>query len=244
MTDSILRIGESALKTTDEKVKSLVNKMVNAETPGFKGSDVMVRSFPLELDAAQKKIQSEEPRVEGNFYNQIKGSLVRTGGTTDFALGSDGFFVVSCPWGEGYTRDGRFSIDSEGKLVSTAGHFPLLGQNGPIIVPPGSDIEVSQTGEIKVGGTLVDRIRVVNFESLKELESINGSIFKNAGGQLTPLEIDSPRIIQGYIEASNVNVVDQMMDLIIINRLYNMDAKIISTRDGNLSRALEMGKTQ
>ena len=167
MTDPILKIGQSGLETTDERVKSLVNKMVNAETPGFKGSDVVIRSFPLELEAAQKKISAEQPQVEGTFYSQLKGSLVRTGGVTDFALGSDGFFVLSCPWGEGYTRDGRFTVDNEGKLVSTAGNFPLLGQNGPIIIPPGSAIELSQTGEIRVDGTVVDRIRVVILKNFR-----------------------------------------------------------------------------
>jgi flagellar basal body rod protein FlgG len=218
--------------------------MVNAETPGYKGSDVLIRSFPLELQAAEKKIQAEEPRVEGNFYNQTKGPLVNTGSKTDFALGSDGFFVISAPWGEGYTRDGRFTIDNEGKMVSTAGHHPLLGQNGPIIVPLGSDIEVSQTGEIRIGDNVVDRIRVINFETLKELESVNGSIFKNSNAGISPIEVASPRIVQGYIESSNTNAIDQMMELIVVNRLYNMDAKIISTRDGTLSKALEMGKTQ
>jgi len=244
MTDPILKIGQSGLETTDERVKSLVNKMVNAETPGFKGSDVVIRSFPLELEAAQKKISAEQPQVEGTFYSQLKGSLVRTGGATDFALGSDGFFVLSCPWGDGYTRDGRFTVDNEGKLVSTAGNFSLLGQNGPITVPPGSAIELSQTGEIRVDGTLVDRIRVVNFDNLQNLESVNGSLFKNPGGDQSPIEIDSPKIVQGYIEAANTNAIDQMMELILVNRLYNMDAKIISTRDQSLAKALEMGKMQ
>lgn len=239
-----MRIGQSGLETTDEKVKSLMNKMVNAETPGFKGSEVVVRSFPLELQAAEKKLQSEEPRVEGTFYNHIKGSLMRTGGKTDLALGSDGFFVVLGQWGEGYTRDGRFTLDSEGKLISTVGKFPLLGQNGPIIIPPGTSIEISQNGEVRAGDNLIDRIRVVNFDSLQDLESVNGSIFKNPEGRLNPIEVESPRIVQGYIEASNVNVIDQMMELIYLNRIYNIDTKIVQTRDANLSRALEMGKIQ
>jgi flagellar basal body rod protein FlgG len=244
MTDPILRIGQSGLETTDERVKSVINKMVNAETPGFKESDVMIRSFPLELEAAQNKIKAEQPQVEGTFYKQIKGSLVRTGGATDFALGSDGFFVLSCPWGEGYTRDGRFSIDSDGKLISTAGHFPLLGQNGPIVVPPGSEIELSQTGEIRVNGTIIDRIRVVKVDNLQNLESLNGSLFRSSGADQNFVEVDSPRLVQGYVEASNSNIVDQMMELVAINRIYDLDAKIIATRDQSLTKALDMGKMQ
>ncbi len=244
MTDPILSIGQSGLETTDEKIKSLVNRMANAETPGFRSSDVVVRSFPLELEAAQNKIQSEAPHTEGTFYNHAKGAMIRTGGKTDFALGSDGFFVVSCPWGEGYTRDGRFTIDQEGKIVSTVNKFPLLGQNGPITVAPGSDIELNQAGELMVSGSVVDRIRVVNFQSLQQLESVNGSIFKNTNQKQTPLEVDSPRMIQGYVEASNANGVDQMMDLVLLNRIYDMDTKIVTIWDQNATKAMEMGKVQ
>ncbi|KAF0133479.1 MAG: flagellar basal-body rod protein FlgG [Candidatus Saganbacteria bacterium] len=244
MNDPILSIGQAGLETTDEKVKSLMNRMVNAETPGFKGSEVVIRSFPQELQSAEKKYQAEEPRVEKTFYNHAKGPLIKTGGLTDFALGNDGFFVVLCPFGEGYTRDGRFTIDEEGKLVSTVGKYPMLGQNGIIRVPLNQPFEMSQSGEIKAGNNPIDRIRVVNFDLLNSLESVNGVIFKNPENKLQAKEIDSPRVIQGYVEASNVNVVDQMVDLIYLNRIYNLDTTIIRSRDGNLSRAIEMGKSQ
>ena len=244
MSDSILRIGQSGLETTDEKVKSLMNKMVNAETPGFKSSDVTVRSFPLELEAAQKRIQAETPQVEGTFYNHMQGSLIRTGKNTDLALGSDGFFVILCPWGEGYTRDGRFTINSEGQIVTTVGNYPLLGQNGPLQITPGTEIEIGQDGEVRSGSTVVDRIRVTNFAEKQELESVNGIIFKNTDQQLAPVEIDSPRIISGYIEASNVNIVDQMMEMIYLSRIYSLDTKIVQARDAALTRALDMGKVQ
>lgn len=244
MTDSILGIGQSGLETTDEKVKGLMNKMVHAETPGFKSSDVTVRSFPLELESAQRRIQAETPKVEGTFYNHTQGSLIRTGKSTDLALGSEGFFVILCPWGEGYTRDGRFTVNAEGQLVSTVGNYPLLGQNGPIQITPGTEIEIGQDGEVRSGATVLDRIRVTNFAGKQELESVNGTIFKNPDQKLAPVEIDSPRIIAGYIEASNVNIVDQMMELIYLSRIYNLDTKIVQTRETTLTRALDMGKVQ
>ena len=88
VNDPILRIGEAGLETTDQKVRALMNRMVNAQTPGFKSSDVIVRSFPLELEAAEDKLQSQQPQVDGTFYNHIQGSLIRTGKPTDFALGA------------------------------------------------------------------------------------------------------------------------------------------------------------
>ncbi|HTY13737.1 MAG TPA: flagellar hook basal-body protein, partial [Candidatus Omnitrophota bacterium] len=180
----------------------------------------------------------------GTFYNHTKGSMIPTGNQTDFALGSDGFFVISCPWGEGYTRDGRFVVDSEGNIVSTVNHYPLLGQNGPIAVPPGTPIELNQSGEIMANGAVIDRIRVVNFQALDQLDSINGAIFRNTDQKQTPQEVDTPRIVQGYVEASNADEVDQMMDLVLLNRVYNMNTKIVTVWDADTTKAIEMGKVQ
>ncbi|MBI5699506.1 flagellar hook basal-body protein [Candidatus Saganbacteria bacterium] len=244
MTDPILKIGQAGLETTEEKVKALTNRMVNAETPGFKGSEVVVRSFPLELAAAEKRLQPEKPQVDGTQINFTRGSLIRTGNPTDLALGADGFFTVLCPWGEGYTRDGRFEVDAQGRVVTVAGKFPLLGQNGPIVVTPGSEISISSQGEVKTDQSVSDRIRIVNFQNQQELEQVNGSIFKTSAAQAAIVDVESPRLVQGYVEASNSNVVDETMNLILLNRIFTLDTKIVSTRDAMLSRAIEMGKTQ
>lgn len=244
VNDPILRIGEAGLETTDQKVKALMNRMVNAETPGFKGSDVVIRSFPLELAAAQQKIESQKPQVEGTFYSHVQGSLIRTGRPLDMALGADGFFCVMGDWGEGYTRDGRFTLDAEGKLVTTAGGYPVLGRSGPIYLPPGSEVSITENGEVHSEGQHIDIIRVVKFDSKAELQSLNGSVFRDPSSRLVLSEVASPRIVQGYVEASNVNIVDDMMQLVYLNRLYNIDAKIVATRDTILSRANEMGRVQ
>ena len=244
MSDSILEIGAAGLDTTDEKVKSLVNRMVNAETPGFKSSDVTIRSFPVELQAAEMKLQSQKPQIEGTFYNHAQGSLNRTGKQTDLAIGASGFFVILCPWGEGYTRDGRFSIDDQGRVVTTAGNYPLLGKSGPITVNPGSAIDVSETGEIKSDSQSYGTVRIVDFDGKQALESVNGVIFRDVEGKLPVKEVENPRIVQGYVEGSNAEVVDQMIDLIALTRIYNNDAKIISTRDQSMTKAMDIGKVQ
>ena len=80
MSDRILDIGSSGIEAADERVKALMNNMVNAETPGFKASDVSVRAFPLELEAATQRLNQNsvmEPVVEGVFYNHAPGALMR-----------------------------------------------------------------------------------------------------------------------------------------------------------------------
>ncbi|MBI5700667.1 flagellar hook basal-body protein [Candidatus Saganbacteria bacterium] len=244
MSDSILEIGNSGLETTDEKVKSLINRMVNADTPGFKSSDVTVRSFPMELDAAEKKIKTQKPQVDGTFYNFDQGSLIRTGKNTDLSIAGSGFFVVLGEWGEGYTRDGRFTVNSEGRLVTTTGNLPLLGQNGPISIPLNSGIVVLENGEIRADKVTIDKIRVVDFEDKASLSSINGIIFKQSSNLQPVKEVETPKILQGFIESSNAKAVDQMVELISLSHLYNLNTKVISTRDASMSRAIEMGKSQ
>jgi flagellar basal-body rod protein FlgG len=250
MADRILEIGSAGLEVSDQRVKKLMDNLVNSQVPGYKKSEAVVRGFPLELEAASQKLTSQQslgslkPQVEGSFYNHIQGALVKTGGKLDLALGSDGYFVVAGPWGEGYTRDGRFQLDRDGRLLSVAGNFPVLGQGGPIVTSPGAEVEFTQNGDIKVDKVTVDRIRVVLPEKADALESLNGSLFKKSNSFSILQEVENPRVIQGYVETSNVNVVDQMMEMILLEKIYTINSKLISTRDANLTRALELGRQQ
>lgn len=244
MSDPVMEIGESALEASDEKFKSLVNRMVNAETPGFKSSDVTIRSFPIELEIADKKLNAQQPKVEGVYYDHSQGALIKTGRSTDLALAGEGFFVIMGGWGEGYTRDGRFLVNKDGILVTAAGNHPVLGQNGTITVNPASKIEVSQNGEIKADSAVVDKLRVVDVSGKQNLESVNGVIFKAPATNIEVKEIDNARIVQGYIESSNTRSNDLYRDMIVINREYNMANKILSIRDQTLGKDMEIGKVQ
>ena len=236
MTDRIFEIGGAGLDSTDQQVRKLMDNLTNSQVPGYKSSSTVVSGFPLELEQAAQKLSSVKPQTEGSFYSDAPGSLIKTNGKYDLALGSDGFFVIEGPWGEGYTRDGRFQLDKDGRLLTVAGNYPVLGQAGPLVVTPGADIEFSQDGEVRVDGALVDRIRVVQPEQKNTLESLNGSIFKKSGNTVMT-DVSNPRAIQGYVEASNVNVVDQYMEMINLERMYSLNAKIVSTRDANLTKA-------
>ena len=242
MTDRIFKIGESGIEAADERVKSLMNNMVNAETPGFKKSDVVQTSFPMELAAAENRISSMRPRVESAYFDHAPGALIRTANPTDVAIGGNGFFVLQTPWGESFTRDGRFALNRSGELVSATGGHLVMGTRGPIAVPPGAGVEISNSGDVKVDEVVVDRLRVVNVPDKNALESVSGSVFKLRNANAEVFEVDVPNVLQGYIESSNVSMVDEMMNLVMVSRLYTVNTKLIQTRDGNLGRAVEMGR--
>lgn len=243
MTDRIFEIGGAGLDSTDQRVRKLMDNLVNSQVPGYKKSEAVISGFPLELQSAAQKISAVKPQADGTFYSDIAGALVKTDNKLDLALSGDGFFVIEGPWGEGYTRDGRFQLDKDGRLLTVAGNYPVMGQAGPLVVSPGAQVEFDQSGQLKIDGVAVDEIRVVRPEQKSSLDSLNGSIFKKGAGAVLT-EVDNPRVIQGYVESSNVNVVDQMMEMIYLERIYSLDSKIVSTRDANLSNALTMGKQQ
>jgi flagellar basal-body rod protein FlgG len=239
--DRILEVGGAGIEGMDEKVKALMNNMVNAETPGYRKSDVVIKSFPTYLDAAQTKSSTQVPRIDGTYYNHSPGTLLRTGNKTDIAIGGNGFFVVDTPNGEGYTRDGRFTFDKDGTLVTVAGNYPVQGMGGQITVTPGSQVEFSSEGQILVDGMVVNNIKVVQCENPDSLEPISGTTFK-AKTETRMIVTEAPKVISGYIEASNVNIIEEMMNMIYMSRIYSVNAKVISTRDAMLSRAMEIGK--
>lgn len=219
-----------------------MDNLVHAEVPGYQQSEAVISGFPLELDRANQKLSAVKPQAEGSFYSNIQGGLVKTGGKLDLALASDGYFVVAGPWGEGYTRDGRFRLDKDGRLLSVAGNYPVLGRSGPLVVTPGAEVEFGQSGEMKVDGVPVDTVRVVKPEQRAQLEPVTGSLFKKPGNLSVLQEVASPRVIQGYVETSNVNVIEQMMEMIALERIENLDTKLVQSRDGNLSKLLTISQ--
>ena len=241
MGDRILEVGGAGIEGADAKVKALMNNMVNSETPGYRKSDVVIKSFPTYLEAAQQRSSAQIPQIEGVHYNQTPGTLLRTGNRTDLAIGGDGFFVIETPQGEGYTRDGRFALNQDGKLVTVSGNYPVMGIGGPIIVNPGDDIEFSGDGKVRVKGAEINTVKIVKFEDASALTPLNGSVFK--ASDQAQIEVNqTPRVVSGYVEASNVNIIEEMMNLIYLSHVYGLDTKIVANREAMLSRAMDIGK--
>jgi len=184
------------------------------------------------------------------------GNLEATGNELDFAIEGEGFFVVRRGDNDTvYTRDGalKLSIVGDGMMVTTSDGYAVLNTEGePIIIPDGvsvSSVVVDETGAFyytdadNAYQALDFQFDLVQFANRQGLEAIGGNFFKitpASGGPLSEAEGDTvkiSRIRQKYLEMSNVNVADEMVNLIIAQRAYELNSKVITTSDEMLQQA-------
>jgi len=163
-------------------------------------------------------------------FDFSQGGLTETGRSLDFALCGEGFFVIETPEGPLYTRNGMFRLDKNGQIVDSAGRT-VAGESGPISVPQGvvpSQISVSSDGNIKAAGALIGKFRLVNFKGDNgELVPAGLNSFQ-ASGEMKPEATKNLIVKQGFQENSNVQMVEELVDMIMVSRLYESNMKFMS----------------
>lgn len=225
------------------KMDVLTNNVVNSETTGFKKDYVISTSFEeVMLERINDPNVLYQSREVGpyNFGTHVDflmtdfqiGAFEVTNKSTDLALATDGFFVVETEAGERYTRSGSFAVDVDGFLVNGDGHY-VLGQNGRIAV--GSDeFTVAADGTV-TAGDMQERLRIAAFEDNAVLRKQGDNLYYLYEGEAA--EAEGVVVKQGYLEASNVSVADEMVDMISIYRVYEANQRILSMIDDTLGMA-------
>lgn len=201
--------------TQQETFETIANNISNSSTNGFK-KDIISFNQALEMQSSSKTDFSQ-------------GALKYTGNELDVALGSKGFFKVQTSAGIRYTRDGAFSMDSEGHLTTWNGDI-VLGQNGPITIE-GTHVSIKSDGQVVVDNESVDTLSVVDFENPALLKKEGGSYYvypKNVGGIFTSNNI---KLQQGYLENSNVDATQEMIKMIETFRAFESVERAIQSMD-------------
>ncbi len=201
--------------------------------------------------------------VEVNeVYTMFKqGALQRTENSFDMALEGQGFFTVMTERGERYTRNGAFTINQEGILMNHEG-YPVMGENGIIRVQHNNFI-VNERGEIVVNDALprgerdivgmdqndwrepviIDRLKIVDFEKIREIKKEGTSMYRETEFSGPPIPPGEFKVVQGFLEKSNVNIVKEMVDMIEVQRSYEANQKTVTTHDQELGRLIsEVGR--
>jgi flagellar basal-body rod protein FlgG len=247
----------SGLINEQNRLDVLTNNLANATTNGYKAEGATSQTFSDVL-AFKIKDQSEgyqtarylgvnTPGVKiGETYTDYsQGSFQATGNVFDLGLSGDGFFNVSFTNKAGetstmYTRDGSFTINKDGYLVTKDGDF-LLGENGQIQVDPLKTTEISQAGVVTQDGVVVDTIQLTDFEDYNYLEHYGENYFSPVEG--AEFAEASAKIFSGYLETSNVSVVEEMVEMISVTRQYEANQKIMQTMDNTLDVSVnQLGK--
>ena len=166
-------------------------------------------------------------------FDFSQGSLIQTGRTLDFALLGKGFFVVETPEGPLYTRNGAFRTNENGQIVDSAGRT-VAGEAGPITVPATvglSELQVSADGRISAGGINIGKIKIVDFkDNESKLVPVGGNCFVMPDKDIQPASAENVVVKQGYQEASNVKIVDELVDMIMVTRLYEANMRYVSAQ--------------
>jgi len=240
--DKALYIAMSGAKQNMLSQAAHANNLANVNTTGFKEDFSQARSMPVYGEGLPTRAYALSERPGTNFQ---QGSLIQTGNSLDVALKGEGWIAIQAADGsEAYTRAGNLSIDVNGQLRTGAG-FPVLGDGGPLVIPPAATVEVGADGTISViplggeGLAQVDRIRLVNPESDSIEKGKDGLIHLKAGAAQPDVD-GAVRVEQGFLEGSNVNAVSSLTDMLSLSRQYELQVKLMGQADQNSEAAARL----
>ena len=206
-----------------KRYSTIANNMSNSQTVGFKKDNLV---FKNAIEKASNQAGNEEGDMSLISFEQ--GELQRTGNPLDVAINGEGFFKIKTPQGMRYTRVGKFELTGSGLLVNGKG-FPVMGRSGEITLT-GRNVFIDRDGSIQMDGSTVDQLSVVTLP--------NRNLLKKEGETLMRLDVPQEeaegserQVIQGTLESSNVNVVQEMMRMMDALRNYQSCMKVIESND-------------
>lgn len=205
-----------------QKMDYVSANLANASTSGYK-AEHMYASGQEALTTKQKDEGALPPAMTSVDFS--RGLIQQSGNVLDFMIESDGFFTIQGKEGTVYTRKGDFTINRDGLLVTQTGET-VLGENGSPITLKGQNISLGRDGTLKVDTSEVGKLKIVSFADTRNLTRGENGYFTST---VEPRKTDNPEVVQGSLELSNVNVMREMIDMIDINRSFEVYQKVIQS---------------
>lgn len=216
------------------EMQVVANNIANAATSGYRQEGVVFSEYVRSVDN-RASVSMGQGNVGTTSLSQ--GTLTETRGTFDLAIEGDGFFLIETPDGERLTRAGAFSPSANGDLVNMDGYRVLDAGGAPVFVPgDAQSISVGPDGTLSADGALLGQVGLVSPIEPKDLIREGGVMFRADTG-FEPA--DNARILQGFVESSNVETITQLARMIEVQRAYELGQSFLETEDERVRRAMD-----
>jgi flagellar basal-body rod protein FlgF len=221
------------------RLASIANNLANAQTPGYKSSKPI---FEAVLSSAVTETENPNTYVAvyDSHINFANAPMVQSGAKLDVAIEGNGFFVIDTPNGTMYTRNGQFTLDAEKRLVTLSGDT-VRGDGGPINID-GNEVLVETDGSVFVDGSAVGKLTVTDFQDRNRLQNAGKGLFVNSDPTNGEIEASGYSVKQGAYEASNVEVMKEMIDIIATVRAYESYTRLQQSFGEMTAKLLEIGR--
>jgi flagellar basal-body rod protein FlgF len=221
-----------------QKQDQIANNLANINTTGFKQSNLFAKTYQKYLANDQKQpFANIEMKPDEVFIDYSEGPMKATSSPMDLAIHGSGFFTVMTADGVQYTRNGNFSVNNEGMLVTSDGS-KVMGTDGYIRLDRDHQVTVTDKGEITQEGATKGFLKIVDFKKPYQMVRAGES-------RMHPLEPGTPQVAspgfaiqQGYLEGANVSVVKNMVEMISAYRNFESDQKALLAQDETLEKAV------
>lgn len=231
-----------------KRLEVIANNLANVDTTAFKRDD----SFTNQLISASTLLRDgvvdpTQQDVNDQTYTDFsQGDLQQTNNPLDVAIDGHGFFEVETKNGVCLTRDGSFTLSTDGTLVTRDGD-PVMGMNGPIRIDniqqtQASKLVIDRNGVVKTGNEIYGQLKIVMPGAYNQLSKAGSNLYSlNEGATLNEVVPSSVTVRQGYLEGSNVNAIDEMVAMIQLQQNFEAGQKAIQSQDNSLGEANQVG---
>lgn len=240
----------SGLITQEAKQDVITNNIANVSTTGFKGDDLMVKDFKDVLIENRDKIVNGKnvtntigslslgSKIDGTSTNFQQGEITDSDSLTDFALQGNGFFTISKDNKDYYTRDGHFQVDASGYLIDASGNYVkgnnLEGGTSGRIYIGKSKISTSSDGTISVDNVPKYKFSLADFNDYNTLKKVGDNLYEGTNSKAA----SNVSVKQKALEKSNVNVVNEMVNMMSVMRTFETNQKVIQSIDETLDKVV------
>ncbi|MGL6028442.1 MAG: flagellar basal-body rod protein FlgF [Legionella sp.] len=244
--DPILYTAVTGGRADFKRQELIANNLANVNTPGFKADLYQAQTMYMNDAQGINNPNGQSFVVQtANGVDLSPGEIMTTGRDLDVAIDGNGWLAVRGPDGEAYVRGGSLRLDVNGQLMTASG-MPVLGDGGPISIPPARSIEIGGDGTISIipleGDVktlaVLDRLKLVTLDKNNVVKNEQGLMQLKQGG--AAVADPNIRVLSGAIEGSNVKAIDQMVSMISAGREFDAQMKILSTVDDNGQRLAQL----